>query len=122
VGFCIIEGIYGRNGDGFMGGPGPHGEAEDFMSNVLLFGRDPVRTDIVGTWLAGHDPRNFGFFHIAKERGLSTVVDPAEMPVYLWGEGLPRLLPLSALERFPLKTCYLPKDYDGGHEPTYHMV
>jgi uncharacterized protein (DUF362 family) len=122
VGLNVIEGIYGRNGNGFMKGPSPDGKAEDFMTNILIFGKDLFRVDIIGTWLAGHEPGNFGFFHIAKERGLSTVVNPRDIPVYLWDKNNPQRTSLSNLERTPLVTSYLCKDYNGQSEPLYHLV
>jgi uncharacterized protein (DUF362 family) len=122
VGFCIIEGIYARNGNAFMKGPGPNGEAEDFSTNLLIFGKDPFRVDIVGTWLAGHEPGNFGLFHIARERGLVSVLNPMDIPFYLWEGGTPQLTPLADLQRSPLKTAYLRRDYDGQDEPLYHLV
>ena len=51
VGLHVIEGIYAQNGDGFDGGPGTSGLPEVFMTNVLVFGRDAFRVDIVGHWL-----------------------------------------------------------------------
>ncbi|MFL7871681.1 MAG: DUF362 domain-containing protein [Anaerolineales bacterium] len=122
VGLNVIEGIYGRNGNGFMKGPGPEGKAEDFMTNILIFGKDPFRVDIIGTWLAGHEPGNFGFFHIAKERGLSNVVNPRDIPVYIWDKQDPQQTSLSNLERTPLVTSYLCKDYNGQNEALYHLV
>ena len=122
VGLNVIEGIYGRNGNGFMNGPGPVGEAEDFMTNVLIFGKDPFRVDIIGTWLAGHEPGNFGFFHIARERGLSTVVNPRDIPVYHWDKDNPEQISLSDVERTPLLTPYLCRDYNGQTEAQYHLV
>jgi uncharacterized protein (DUF362 family) len=121
-GLCIIEGIYGRNGDAFMKGPGPKGEAEDFMTNVLIFGKNPFRVDIIGNWLAGHEPGNFGLFHIARERGLVDVLNPVEVPVYLWEGGTPKLTPLASFERVPLKTYYLQRNYGAQSEPLYHLV
>jgi uncharacterized protein (DUF362 family) len=121
-GLSIIEGIYGRNGNGFLEGPGPGGVAQDFMANLLIFGVDPFRVDIIGTWLAGHEPGNMGLFHIARERGLSTVVNPMEIPVYRWGDGEPQLTSLASFERVPLKTYYLQQDYGGQREPKYHML
>lgn len=118
TGLNIVEGIYGRNGNGFMKGPGPKGEAEDFMTNLLIFGKDPLRVDIIATWLAGHEPGNFGLFHIAKERGLSNVVNPADIPVYRWNAGTPQSAALSSFQRTPLKTYYLQKN----GEPYYHLV
>jgi uncharacterized protein (DUF362 family) len=122
AGLSIIEGIYGRNGNGFLEGPGPGGVAQDFMANLLIFGVDPFRVDIIATWLAGHEPGNMGLFHIAKERGLSTVVNPMEIPVYLWSDGEPRLASLAGFERVPLQTYYLQRDYNGQHEPLYPLV
>lgn len=122
VGLNVIEGIYGRNGDGFMKGPGPNGEAEDFVSNILIFGKDPFRVDIIGTWLADHESGNFGLFHIAKERGLSSVINPWEIPVYLWDKNTPQPISLNNLERVPLLTPYLRRDYDDQTESLYHLV
>lgn len=122
IGLNVIEGIYGRNGNGFMKGPDPEGKAEDFMTNILIFGKDPFRVDIIGTWLAGHEPGNFGFFHIAKERGLSTVLNPGDIPVYIWDKDNPQQTSLSNLERIPLATSYLRRDYNGQSEPLYHLV
>ena len=122
AGLHVIEGIYGRNGNGFMNGPKPDGAPEDFMTNVLIFGKDPFRVDIIGTWLAGHEPDNFGFFHIAKERGLSTVVNPRDIPVYRWDKDNPEQISLNELERTPLVTPYLCRDYNGQTEAQYHLV
>ena len=122
VGLNVIEGIYGRNGNGFMKGPGPDGQAEDFLTNILIFGKEALRVDIVGTWLAGHEPGNFGFFHIARERGLSTVINPWEIPVYFWTTENPQPTSLSNFERTPLLTTYLRRNYDEQKEPEYHMV
>jgi len=122
TGLNIIEGIYGRNGNAFMAGPGPGGKAEDFMTNVLIFGKDPFRVDIIGHWMGGHEPGNFGLFHIARERGLSDTINPATIPVYFWENGNPALTPLSHLERTPLVTPYLRQNYDGQQEAEYHLV
>jgi len=122
TGLNVIEGIYGRNGNGFMKGPGPDGKAEDFMANLLIFGKDPFRVDLIGAWLAGHEPGNFGFFHIARERGLSDVVNPWEIPVYHWDKDSPQATSLSSFERVPLVTTYLRRDYNGQTEAEYHLV
>ncbi len=122
VGLCIIEGIYGRNGNAFMKGPGPNGGAQDLLTNVLIFGVDPFRVDVIGTWLAGHEPGNFGLYHIARERGLLTVLNPRETPLYLWEEGGPQEMSLDDLPRTPLETPYLRRDYGGQQEALYHMV
>jgi len=118
----IIEGIYGRNGNGFSGGPGPGGKAQDFMSNVLIFGLNPVKVDIIGHWLGGHEPGNFGLFHAALDRGLTDRINPHQIPVYDWNAGVPQLGRLDEFERTPLLTYYLQRNYGGGNEPLYHMV
>ncbi|MFC1716961.1 DUF362 domain-containing protein [Candidatus Poribacteria bacterium] len=122
IGLNIIEGIYGRNGNAFMLGPGPGGKAEDFMTNVLVFGKDSFRVDIIGHWLGGHEPGNFGLFHIARERGLSNTVNPAAITVYLWENGAPRLVPLEDFQRTPLVSPYLRRDYGGQGEEEYHLI
>ncbi len=119
VGLHVIEGISGQNGNAFTSGPGPGGTAEVFPTNLVLFGKDPFRLDILGHWLGGHEPGNFGLFHLAKERGLSTALDPRNIPIYLWQPSGPKLTPLADLEKFrtPLTTPYLPKP----GEPQYHL-
>ena len=120
VGLAVVEGIYGRDGNGFMKGPG--GKANDYMTNVIIFGKNPFKVDIIGHWLGGHEPGNFGLFHIAKERGLTDTFNPHEIPVYLWEEGVPKLVSLDELERFELKTYYLQRNYNGQNEPLWHLV
>ena len=122
IGLSVIEGIYGHNGNGFSGGPGPDGRAQDFMSNVLIFGRNPVKVDIIGHWLGGHEPGNFGLFHAALDRGQTDRINPHRIPVYDWNSGTPVLTPLEEFERTSLLTYYLQRDYGGQDEPLYHMV
>ncbi len=129
-GLNVIEGIYGRDGD--CGNNGPHAPlskagslpgvtARDYLSNIIIFGKDPFRTDIIGHWLAGHEPGNFGFFHLAMERKLSDVLDPRSIPVYFWDQGTAVLTPLEEIPRTQLLTYYLQRDYAGGNEPKYHI-
>jgi hypothetical protein len=110
VGLHVIEGIYAQNGDGFDGGPGPSGLPDVFLTNVIVFGRDAFRVDIVGHWLGGHEPGNFGLFHLAKERGVSTALDPRNVPVYEWTKHGPKLAPLDSFARQPLTTLYLQRE------------
>ena len=117
VGLNIIEGVYAQNGDAFDGGPGLDGTPEVFMTNVFIFGKDAFRVDIIGHWLAGHEPGNFGLFHLAGERGFSTALNPKNIPVYLWEDGGPKLTPLDRFTRTPLSTPYLPKS----GEARFHM-
>jgi uncharacterized protein (DUF362 family) len=113
----VIEGVYAQNGDGFDAGPGRDGVPEIFMTNVLIFGKDAFRVDIIGHWLAGHEPGNFGLFHIGKERGVSTALNPRNIPVYRWEDSGPKLTPLHQLACTPLKTPYLEK----WGEPRFHL-
>ncbi len=129
IGLHIVEGIYGRDGNGFLNGPNPFGNEDnydaaawDYMSNIIIFGKDPVRVDLVGKWLGGHEPGNFGLFHIAMDRGLLDVMDPMRVPVYLWEDGRVERKPLDSFERTPLRTCYLQRNYNGMNEPLYHLV
>ncbi len=117
----MVEGIYGRDGNGFQSGP-HDGKAMDFMSNNIIFGVDAFRVDIISHWLGGHEPGNFGLFHIGIERGLSDVLDPFDIPVYLWDEGQAILTRLEHFTRTPLPTYYLQKNYTGDqYEPFYHL-
>ena len=127
-GLHIVEGIYGRDGN-FGPGPNPEGnennpkgKAWDYMTNILIFGMDPFRIDIVGKWLGGHEPGNFGFFHIAMERGMLNVLDPMNIPVYHWENGQAVRKPLTWFTRIPLKTYYMQRNYNGGNEPFWHLV
>jgi hypothetical protein len=126
VGLHIIEGIYGRDGNGFLVGPNSGtfttSEAWDYMTNIIIFGRNPVYVDIVGHWLAGHEPGNFGLFHLAKDRGMIETINPHNIPVYEWKpDGSAILTPLRTFTRTPLKTNYLQRNYSGQTEPTYHL-
>ena len=120
TGINIVEAIYGHDGDGFSGGP-HDGKAMDFMSNKVIFGKDAFRVDIITHWLAGHEPGNFGLFHIGIERGVSNVLNPMDIPVYLWKNGQAKLVKLNSLERTPLLTSYLRKNTDGENEDKYHL-
>ncbi len=122
TGINIVEGIYGRDGDGFAGGPYEGGKAMDIMSNNIIFGKDPFRVDIITHWLAGHEPGNFGLFHIGIERGFSNVLDPNDIPVYLWENGKAKKIKLETLKRTPLITLYLRRNANGENEDKYHMV
>ncbi|MBN1290225.1 MAG: DUF362 domain-containing protein [Candidatus Latescibacteria bacterium] len=131
MGLCIVEGIYGRD-DAFLTGPNPplHNdkgkrEAWDYMTNIIIFGKDPVLVDVIGHWLGGHEPGQFGFFHIALERGLTSVIDPRKIPVYTWDDGAAKLTPLPQIQRTPMLSSYIPKDrYDtseGAHASLFYM-
>lgn len=118
----IIEGIYGRDGH-FIAGPSPEGLATDYMTNVIIFGKNPFYVDIVGHWLGGHEPGNFGLFHLARERGFCSVLDPWRIPVYEWKpDGTATRTPLADFARTPLKTYYLQRNYAGQTEPYWHLV
>lgn len=117
VGLNIIEGVYAQNGNAFDRGPGPDGRPEIFMTNMFIFGKDAFRVDIIGHFLAGHEPGNFGLFHIGRERGVSTALNPKTIPIYLWKDDGPRLTPLDSFARTPLSSSYLAKP----GEAKYHL-
>jgi hypothetical protein len=125
MGLHIIEGIYGRDGD-FNWGPNPfgsennhNGRAWDYMTNIVIFGKNPYLVDIVGHWLGGHEPGNFGLFHIAMERGKLDVMNPMNIPVYEWQDGVAVRRPLTSFTRTPLRTSYLHQRHT--KEPLWHL-
>jgi len=122
AGLHVIEGVYGRDGN-FMDGPSPEGIATDHMCNVVIFGKNQFYVDIIGHYLGGHEPGNFGLFHLARERGMISLLNPMLIPVYEWtSTGTAVLTPLTSFARTPLLTLYLRKDYNGGTEPQWHLV
>jgi hypothetical protein len=125
MGLHIVEGIYGRDGD-FNNGPNPFGNennydgrAWDYMTNIVIFGKSPYLVDIVGHWLGGHEPGNFGLFHIAMERGHLNVLNPMNIPVYEWQDGVAVRRPLTGFTRTPLRSFYL---HQRAKEPLWHLV
>ena len=102
TGLAMIEGIYGRDGNGF-------GIGNDHLTNLVMFSKDKFRLDLIGLYLGGHEPGNIHLYRIAKERGLSDTFNPWDVPVYEWvdGEAVPRKL--TDFARTPLKTYYLQK-------------
>ncbi|MBD3287815.1 DUF362 domain-containing protein [candidate division KSB1 bacterium] len=131
-GLHIIEGIYGRNGN-FINGPhasdgsidlnNKNNLAKDFLSNILIFGKNPFYVDIVGHWLGGHEPGNIGLFHVAMERGFIDYLNPMDIPVYEWkSDGSAIKTPLTNFEKTPLVTYYLQRNYDGQDESYWHLM
>ncbi len=122
AGLHIIEGIYGRDGN-FLDGPNAQNMATDYMTNYIIFGRNQFYVDIIGHYLAGHEPGNFGLFHMARERGMITTINPMDIPVYDWDTAKgPIPADLTAMQRYPLKTYYLQRNYNGQNEPYWHLV
>lgn len=110
-GLNIIEGIYGRDGDGF-------GIGNDVLTNLVMFGKDRLTLDMIGMYLGGHEPGNVNLFRIAKERGLLGSFNPWDVEIFEWVNGTPVSRKLNQLTRTPLKTYYLQKD----NEPKFHLV
>ncbi|MCE5248654.1 DUF362 domain-containing protein [bacterium] len=118
----VVEGIYSRDGNGFVRGPGEGELAQEFLTNIIIFGMNPFHVDNIGHWIASQEPGNFGLFHIAVERGLARTINPHEIPVYEWfADGSAQLTPLDDFPRTPLMTYYLQRDYNGQTEPYYHL-
>ena len=111
VGLAMIEGICGRDGDGFNMG-------QDYLTNLVMFGKDPFRLDLVGLYLGGHEPGNVHLYRIAKERGLSDTFNPWDVPIFEWTDQGPVERKLSSFPRTPLKTIYLTR----AGEPQMHLV
>ena len=111
VGLAMVEGISARDGDGFNLG-------QDYLTNIVLFGKNPFRTDIVGLYLGGHEAGNVNLYRIAKERGLSDTFNPWEVPVFEWTDDGPVPRKLSDFERTPPRSIYLTRE----GEPELHLV
>jgi uncharacterized protein (DUF362 family) len=111
TGLAMIEGIYGRDGDGFHVG-------DDHLSNLVMFSKDKFRLDIIGLWLGGHEPGNVALYRIAKERGLTDTFNPWDVPIYEWKDGTAIPRKLQDFPRTPLKTGYLCLP----GEPRFHLV
>jgi len=121
-GLNIIEGIYGRDGH-LIRGPGEGGFANDYLTNIIIFGKITFHVDIIGTWLAGHEPGNFGLFHLTREKGFIATLNPRKIPVYEWfSDGTAIAKTLTDFERTPLKTHYLRRDYNDQDESEWHLV
>ncbi|MGE5846498.1 MAG: DUF362 domain-containing protein [Ignavibacteria bacterium] len=113
----IVEGVYGREGP-FVSGPN-NGFGKDILTNIVIFGKNSFHVDIIGTYLAGHEPGNFGLFHMAKERNLSKYLNPNDIPIYEWKlDGTAAHTTLTEFPRTPIRTPYLQK----AGEEQYHMV
>jgi uncharacterized protein (DUF362 family) len=111
TGLAVIEGIYGRDGDGFRLG-------QDYLTNLVLFSKDKFRLDVIGLYLGGHEPGNMHLCRIAKERGLSDTFNPWEIPIYEWINGAAVPGKLADFQRHELKTVYLPLE----NEPELHLI
>ena len=108
TGLAMIEAIY----------PDTRGP-EQPLTNLVMFGKDKFRLDLIGLYLGGHEPGNVHLYRIAKERGLSDTFNPWEVPIYEWESG-GRVTPrkLTDFPRTPIKTGYLTLD----GEPGLHLV
>ena len=111
TGLAMIEGISGRDGDGFHVG-------DDYLANMVIFGKDKFRVDVIGLWLGGHEPGNVHLYRIARERGLTDTFCPWDIPVYEWTDAGPVTRRLPDFPRTPLRTVYLPRD----GEPPLHLL
>ena len=113
----IVEGIYGREGS-FVSGP-DNGYGRDILTNIIIFGKNSFHVDIIGTYLAGHQPGNFGLFHMAKESNLSKYLNPIDIPIYEWKlDGTATRTVLDNFPQTPIRTPYLQR----AGEEQYHMV
>ncbi len=123
----MVEGMYAQDGDGY--GNGPHeplgasgATSREYISNIVVFGRNPFHVDIVAHHAAGHEPGNFGLFHLAAERGILDTLDPRDIPLYAWKNGRAIPITLDRIPRTPLASPYLRRDYGGTSEPEYHLA
>jgi len=91
----IIEGVIGRDGDGF-------GVGRDEICNIVIAGLSTFECDVVGSWMMGHDTRELWFTRIAKERGLAEC-DPEKIEIYIMRkDGITRVRNIADLPRYRL--------------------
>lgn len=135
----VIEGIVAREGQGDSDygpeaadgsaltfassskqdtGKSTNGKAVNHLMNVIIFGKNVFNVDIVGDYMSGHEPGNFGLYHCAKSRGMLSKINPASIALYDWNNGSPTSIGLDSLTRTPLRTYYLRKST----EDIYHLV
>jgi len=111
TGLAMIEGIYGRDGDGF-------GVGDDHLTNLVMFSKHKFRLDVIGLWLGGHEPGNVHLYRIAKERGLTDTFNPWDIEVFEWVDGRAERRKLSDFPRTALKSPYLTMP----GEPQMHLA
>jgi len=110
TGLAMIEGIYGRDGDGFEIG-------QDYLTNLVMFSKDKFRLDVIGMYLEAMNPATC-ISSASQGTRLDRHFQPWEIPIYEWvnGAAIPRKL--TDFSRTPLRTYYLQK----AGEPLYHLV
>lgn len=91
----VVEGVIGRDGDGF-------GVGEDRICNIVIAGLSAVEVDAVGSYIMGHDPKELWFTRAAKERGIGEC-DPEKIAVYyIRGNNVVPVKNISEIKRFRL--------------------
>jgi len=124
MGLHIVEGIYGRDGD-FNQGPIPWVTRTTTRESLGLYDerrhlrQKPLPRRYRGHWLGGHEPGNFGLFHIAMERGKLDVMNPMNIPVYECRMVSPSAA-TDSFTRTPLRSFYLHQRHT--EEPLWHLV
>ncbi len=131
-GLHVIESIYGVDGNFFVGPHtvdglqlnDKHGESWEFLMNYIIFGQNAFHCDIIGHWLAGHEPGNLGLFHMAMDNNLSKYLNPMSIPLYEWKDGEAVAANLTDFERTELLTYYLQRNYDSTQptEDYWHLM
>lgn len=111
TGLSMIEGIYGRDGNGFEIG-------DDYLTNIVMFSKDKFRLDLIGLYLGGHEPGNVYLYRIAKDRGLTDTFNPWDVPVYEWTGGTAVPKKLTDFPRTALKSPWLTL----AGEPELHLA
>ncbi|MCE5250081.1 DUF362 domain-containing protein [bacterium] len=75
----IVEGVIGRDGDGFSIG-------KDELCNIVIAGLSTFETDVIGSYIMGQNPQELWFTRVMKERGLAEC-DPEKIDVYFIRNG-----------------------------------
>ena len=115
MGLSIIEGVYGREGC-FLVGPNPplnntenKREARDYMTNVIIFGKDPILVDVIGHWLPDMT-RPVRFFPSCDGTWYAEGYGSEKNSGIPLEDGAAERLPLEMFARTPIRSDYIPKE------------
>ncbi len=93
-GINIIEGVIGRDGNGF-------GDGADFLVNYIVTGLSMPEVDAVASHIMGQNPLELYYMRIARERGLGEN-NPEKIAIYRIDEQGVAPIKLSSLRRVPM--------------------
>ncbi len=93
-GINIVEGVIGRDGNGF-------GDGTDYLVNYIVAGLSMPEVDAVASHIMGQNPLELYYMRIARERGLGEN-NPGKIAIYRIDELGVAPIQLSSLRRVPM--------------------